>query len=117
VDDESAAYLPVESATSGTTAGIGRATTYFGALWRSTSRLQRLCITSSCITTSGRHSSLPLLVNVTVDGKPIKAVVQPTKQGYARLDRVTGSRCGPSKNGRRRRPMRSEWTAATQPIR
>src|SRR5207249_12001860 len=33
----------------------------------------------------------PVLVNMTVDGKPVKALVQLTKQGYAYvLDRVTG---------------------------
>jgi quinoprotein glucose dehydrogenase len=35
--------------------------------------------------------SAPTLVNMTVDGKPVKALVQLTKQGYAYvLDRVTG---------------------------
>ena len=35
--------------------------------------------------------SAPALVNMTVDGKPVKALVQLTKQGYAYvLDRVTG---------------------------
>ena len=35
--------------------------------------------------------SAPVLVNMTVDGKPVKALVQLTKQGYAYvLDRVTG---------------------------
>lgn len=63
-------------------------------------------------------SSPPLLVNITVDGTPIKAVVQPTKQGYVyAFDRVTGQPVWPIDE----RPVPQtdapgEWTAATQPI-
>ncbi|MSO82418.1 MAG: pyrroloquinoline quinone-dependent dehydrogenase, partial [Acidobacteria bacterium] len=63
-------------------------------------------------------SSPPILVNITVDGTPIKAVVQPTKQGYAYVfDRVTGRPVWPIEE----RPVPQtdapgEWTAATQPI-
>ena len=63
-------------------------------------------------------SSPPLLVNITVDGTPIKAVVQPTKQGYVyTFDRVTGRPVWPIEE----RPVPQtdapgEWTAATQPI-
>ena len=36
-------------------------------------------------------ASPPLLMDITVDGKPIKAVAEPTKQGYLYVfDRVTG---------------------------
>ncbi len=63
-------------------------------------------------------SSPPLLVDIAVDGKPIKAVVQPTKQGYLYVfDRVTGQPVWPIEE----RPVPQtdapgEWTAATQPI-
>ena len=63
-------------------------------------------------------SSPPLLVNITVDGTSIKAVVQPTKQGYVyAFDRVTGQPVWPIEE----RPVPQtdapgEWTAATQPI-
>ena len=63
-------------------------------------------------------SSPPLLVNITVEGKPIEAVVQPTKQGYLYVfDRVTGQPVWPIEE----RPVLQtdapgEWTAATQPI-
>ena len=50
-------------------------------------------------------SSAPLLADIIVDGKPIKAVAQPTKQGLLYVfDRVTGSRSGRSKRSRCRRP-------------
>ena len=46
----------------------------------------------------------PILADITVDGRTIKAVAQPTKQGWLYVfDRVTGSRCGRSKSGRSRR--------------
>ena len=47
----------------------------------------------------------PILADITVNGKPIKAIAQPTKQGWLYVfDRVDRrSRCGRSKSGRSRR--------------
>ena len=62
--------------------------------------------TRSRITTSGTtiSASAPALVDMTVAGRPVKALVQLTKQGYAYvLDRVTGSPSGRSKNAQHRR--------------
>jgi quinoprotein glucose dehydrogenase len=60
----------------------------------------------------------PILVNVTVDGKPVKAVAQPTKQGWVYVfDRATGRPVWPIEE----RPVPkgdvpSEWYSATQPF-
>jgi quinoprotein glucose dehydrogenase len=63
-------------------------------------------------------TSPPMLVDITVNGRAIKAVVQPTKQAYAYVfDRVTGQPVWPIEE----RPVRQtdvpgEWTSPTQPI-
>jgi quinoprotein glucose dehydrogenase len=63
-------------------------------------------------------SSAPILADITVDGKPVKAVAQPTKQGFLYIfDRITGKPIWPI-------PERSvevgnvpgEWYSPTQPI-
>jgi quinoprotein glucose dehydrogenase len=60
----------------------------------------------------------PILADITVDGRPIKAVVQLTKQGFAFvLDRATGKPVWPVEE----RPVPKsdvpgEWTSATQPF-
>lgn len=60
----------------------------------------------------------PILLDVTVDGRPVKAVVQLTKQAFAyAFDRVTGKPIWPIEE----RPVpqtdvKGEWTAATQPF-
>jgi quinoprotein glucose dehydrogenase len=63
-------------------------------------------------------SSAPILADITVDGKPVKAVAQPTKQGFLYVfDRITGKPVWPI-------PERSvevgnvpgEWYSPTQPI-
>jgi quinoprotein glucose dehydrogenase len=60
----------------------------------------------------------PILVNITVDGKAIKAVAQPTKQGWVYVfDRATGRPVWPIEE----RPVAkgdvpSEWYSATQPF-
>ena len=60
----------------------------------------------------------PILINITVDGKPVKAVVQLTKQAFAYVfDRVTGKPVWPIED----RPVpqtdvKGEWTAKTQPF-
>jgi quinoprotein glucose dehydrogenase len=47
------------------------------------------------------NSSAPILMDVTVEGRSVKAVVQLTKQSFAfAFDRVTGERSGPSKSVR-----------------
>ena len=60
----------------------------------------------------------PILVNITVNGKPIKALAQPTKQAFLFvLDRVTGKPIWPIEE----RPVEkgdvpTEWYAPTQPF-
>jgi len=63
-------------------------------------------------------SSAPILADITVDGRPIKAVAQPTKQGFLYVfDRVTGKPVWPMPE----RPVevatcRAKTYSATQPI-
>jgi quinoprotein glucose dehydrogenase len=60
----------------------------------------------------------PILADITVGGRPIKAVAQPTKQGYLFVfDRVTGRPVWPIEE----RPVEkgtlpTEWYSPTQPI-
>ncbi len=62
--------------------------------------------------------SAPTLVDITVDGKPIKAIAQPTKQGWLYMfDRATGEPVWPIEE----RPVErgnvpTEWYAPTQPF-
>jgi quinoprotein glucose dehydrogenase len=63
-------------------------------------------------------SSAPILADITVDGKPVKAVAQPTKQGFLYMfDRITGKPIWPMPE----RPVEvgnvpGEWYSPTQPI-
>jgi quinoprotein glucose dehydrogenase len=63
-------------------------------------------------------SSAPILADITVDGKPVKAVAQPSKQGFLYvLDRVTGKPVWPIEE----KPVEvgtvpDEWYSPTQPI-
>jgi quinoprotein glucose dehydrogenase len=63
-------------------------------------------------------SSAPLLMDINVDGKPIKAVAVPTKQGFLYVfDRVTGKPVWPIEE----RPVEKgsvpgEWYSPTQPF-
>jgi quinoprotein glucose dehydrogenase len=63
-------------------------------------------------------SSAPILADITVDGKPVKAVAQPSKQGFLYVfDRVTGKPVWPIKE----QPVAvgnvpGEWYSPTQPI-
>jgi quinoprotein glucose dehydrogenase len=63
-------------------------------------------------------SSAPILADIVVDGKPVKAVAQPTKQGFLYVfDRVTGKPVWPIEE----RPVEKgnvpgEWYAPTQPF-
>jgi len=64
------------------------------------------------------NSSAPMLIDITVDGKPIKAVAMPTKQGFLYVyDRETGKPVWPMPE----RPapkgdVPGEWYSPTQPI-
>ena len=60
----------------------------------------------------------PMLVDITVDGKPIKAVVVLTKQAFAYVfDRVTGQPVWPiEERPVPRSNVPGEWTAPTQPF-
>src|ERR1700741_5235018 len=63
-------------------------------------------------------SSAPILADITVDGKPVKAVAQPSKQGFLYVfDRVTGKPVWPMPE----HPVEvgnvpGEWYSHTQPI-
>jgi quinoprotein glucose dehydrogenase len=63
-------------------------------------------------------ASAPLLMDITVNGKPIKAVAEPTKQGYLFvLDRETGKPVWPiPEKPVARGNVPGEWYAPTQPI-
>ena len=60
----------------------------------------------------------PVLMDITVDGRAIKALVQPTKQSYMFvLDRVTGEPVWPiSEVPVKQGDVPGEWYAPTQPI-
>jgi quinoprotein glucose dehydrogenase len=63
-------------------------------------------------------SSTPLLMDINVDGKPIKAVAQPSKQGFLYVfDRITGKPVWPIEE----KPVEvgnvpGEWYSKTQPF-
>ncbi len=63
-------------------------------------------------------SSIPLLMDITVKGKPIKAVVLPTKMGYLyAFDRLTGKPVWPMPEKKvEKGTVPGEWYAPTQPI-
>ncbi len=63
-------------------------------------------------------SSAPLLADIVVDGKPVKAVAQPSKQGFLYVfDRVTGKPVWPiNEQPVEKGNVPGEWYAATQPI-
>src|ERR1700733_7366137 len=63
-------------------------------------------------------SSPPLLMDITVDGKPIKAVAEPTKQGMLYVfDRPPGKRVWPiPEKAAPKGDVPGEWYAPTQPI-
>jgi quinoprotein glucose dehydrogenase len=60
----------------------------------------------------------PVLVDITVDGKPVKALAQPTKQSILYVfDRVTGKPIWPMvEKPAPKGDVPGEWYAATQPI-
>src|SRR6202049_3295056 len=63
-------------------------------------------------------SSAPLLMDIKVDGKPIKAVAEPTKQGYLFVfDRITGKPVWPIQEKTvPKGEVPGEWYAPTQPF-
>ena len=63
-------------------------------------------------------SSAPILADVTVDGKPVKAVAQPSKQGFLYVfDRVTGKPVWPFEEKQVEvGTVPGEWYSPTQPI-
>lgn len=63
-------------------------------------------------------SSAPILADITVDGKPIKAVAQPSKQGFLYVfDRVTGKPVWPIEEKKVEvGTVPGEWYSPTQPI-
>jgi quinoprotein glucose dehydrogenase len=60
----------------------------------------------------------PILADITVNGKPIKAIAQPTKQGYLFVfDRVTGQPVWPiQERPVERGTLPTEWYSPTQPF-
>ena len=61
----------------------------------------------------------PILADITVDGKPIKAIAQPTKQGWVLRVRSRDRRAGLADRRAarsRRAPCRREWYSPTQPF-
>lgn len=63
-------------------------------------------------------SSAPLLADIVVDGKPIKAVAQPSKQGFLYVfDRVTGKPVWPiTEQPVEKGDVPGEWYSPTQPV-
>jgi quinoprotein glucose dehydrogenase len=63
-------------------------------------------------------SSAPLLADINVNGKPVKAVAQPTKQGFLYVfDRVTGKPVWPiDEKPVEKGSVPGEWYSATQPF-
>ncbi|MBN9554239.1 MAG: PQQ-binding-like beta-propeller repeat protein [Alphaproteobacteria bacterium] len=63
-------------------------------------------------------SSPPLLMDINVNGKPIKAVALPSKQGFLYVfDRITGKPVWPIQEKKvEKGAARGEWYAPTQPI-
>jgi quinoprotein glucose dehydrogenase len=63
-------------------------------------------------------ASAPLLMDITVNGKPVKALAEPTKQGFLFvLDRVTGKPVWPiPEQPVPKGTVPGEWYAPTQPI-
>ncbi len=63
-------------------------------------------------------SSAPLLMDITVDGKPIKAVAEPSKMGMLYVfDRITGKPVWPIREQKvEKGNVPGEWYSPTQPI-
>ena len=63
-------------------------------------------------------SSAPILADITVDGRPVKAVAQPTKQGFLYVfDRITGKPVWPFEERKvEQGDVPGEWYSPTQPF-
>jgi quinoprotein glucose dehydrogenase len=63
-------------------------------------------------------SSAPILADIVVDGKPVKAVAQPSKQGFLYVfDRITGKPVWPMEEQKVEvGTVPGEWYSPTQPI-
>jgi quinoprotein glucose dehydrogenase len=63
-------------------------------------------------------SSAPILADISVEGRPVKAVAQPTKQGFLYvLDRVSGKPVWPiPEQAVEKGSVPGEWYSPTQPI-
>jgi quinoprotein glucose dehydrogenase len=63
-------------------------------------------------------SSAPILADIVVDGKPVKAVAQPSKQGFLYVfDRITGKPVWPIEEKKvEAGDVPGEWYSPTQPI-
>ena len=105
-----------------TTADIGRATTStrtrcLRSTRRRVSRAWHFQLTHHDIWDFDPPTA-PILADITADGRPVKAVIQLTKQGFVFvLDRVTGKPVWPIEE----RPVPKsdvpgEWTSPTQPF-
>jgi quinoprotein glucose dehydrogenase len=116
------AYLPIESPTSdfygGTRPGNGLYGNSLVAVDLKTGKMKWYFQTIHHEVWDYDLSSAPLLIDINVGGKPIKAVAEPTKQGYLFVfDRITGKPVWPIVE----RPVPKgnvpgEWYAPTQPF-
>jgi len=63
-------------------------------------------------------SSAPILADITIDGRPVKAVAQPTKQGFLYVfDRITGKPVWPFEERKvEQGNVPGEWYSPTQPF-
>jgi quinoprotein glucose dehydrogenase len=63
-------------------------------------------------------SSAPILADITIDGRPVKAVAQPTKQGFLYVfDRITGKPVWPFEERKvEQGDVPGEWYSPTQPF-
>jgi len=116
------AYLPVESPTSdfygGSRPGNGLYGNSLVAVDLKTGKMKWYFQTIHHEIWDYDLSSAPLLIDITVNGKPIKAVAEPTKQGYLFVfDRMTGKPVWPIvERPAPKGDVPGEWYAPTQPI-
>ena len=116
------AYLPVESPTSDFYGGARPGNGLYGnslvAVDLKTGKMKWYFQTIHHEIWDYDLSSAPLLIDITVNGKPIKAVAEPTKQGYLFVfDRITGKPVWPIvERPAPKGDVPGEWYAPTQPI-
>ena len=117
------AYLPVESPTSDFYGGKRPGNNLYANSpggGGPEDRQDRNGISSSSITKCGTMTCPrpPLLMDITVNGKPIKAVAEPTKMGMLYVfDRITGKPVWPiPEKPAPKGNVPGEWYAPTQPM-